>query len=134
MTEYAEILRAIADGRRIQAGSAHPSDPATPTAWRHITHHAALRLITGKRSGPLHLRIAPDVLSINGYEVQQGMATAPEMGSTYWYVDTTSPDGVAETVWDGSGFDQLLLARGLVHASLELAQPHARALLSFTQR
>lgn len=134
MELHADILRAIADGKRIQAGSAHPSDPATPTAWRHITHHAALRLITGRRNGPLHLRIAPDVLSINGYEVQVGMTTAPDRGAIYWFVDLASPDGVAEAVWDGAGFDQLLLARGLVHASRELAQPHARAVLSFTQR
>jgi len=76
-------------------------------------------------------RQIPKTININGHEVPEPMREKPEIGTKYWYVDI---DELYQwTTWQDDEYDNLLLSRGLCHATEEAAIAHAKALFSFTE-
>lgn len=75
-------------------------------------------------------RRKPRTISINGHEVPEPLRVEPELRSTYWLTGLLGPVAVS---WDGGDSDQDRLQRGILHATREAAEAHARALLSFTE-
>lgn len=125
MKEYAEILRAIADGRDVQI--------ETCGTWGDPNSPALVLDCMLKGIAPARLRVKPATININGHEVPEPLRVAPTEGTAYWRVSVSEIQlaGAANT-WNDDAYDRRWLARGLCHATKEAAEQHARALLSFT--
>lgn len=124
MKEYAEILRAIGDGRDVQI---FRTDPTAAGTWTYIEAGTVLRML-GQGYKP-RLRVKPyNTIEINGHAVPKPLRVAPVEGDRCWVVALST----RRHQWGGFDYDKWWLARGLCHATKEAAEQHARALLSFT--
>lgn len=75
-------------------------------------------------------RRTPREITVNGRAVPAPMDVHPVMGMTYYYPNITGRHLASDTTWDGDGFDQRTLDRGLVHEHRADAITHARAILN----
>ena len=127
MKEYAEIYRALADGKIIQYLCADGN-------WiDKDDEDDVLRLILAGVQ-PRFLRIKPATIKINGFEVPEPMRVEPQFHSVYWtpYVYSLNELACAWT-WIGSESEKERLRKGICHTTKEAAEAHAKALLSFTE-
>lgn len=79
--KYAEILRAIADGKQIQGANGEANEPEHFT-WKDVTHASALTGISlGEKYEPLFYRVKPEkvypVTSYTGEELDNMWMKAP---------------------------------------------------------
>lgn len=121
---YAAILRAIADGDAIQVAS-------DSGGWMDLSSNGVLYEIGSGRKQTF--RIKPRTITINGIEVPEPMRVAPSRESRYFAVSIGTTSTVSGFIWECDDADVQYLQRGLVHATREAAEAHARALLSFTE-
>ena len=119
----AEILRAIADGGGIEAFNGKE--------WFGITPMTALRFIY---DGNTPLRIKPQIVNINGFEVPEPMREAPKLKTRFWLTDPLNNSGISTCTWHDGVMDKAWLSLGICHSTKEAATIHAKALLSFTRR
>lgn len=76
-------------------------------------------------------RRKPRTININGHEVPEPLRVAPAHGVTIY---RACPKELwLSSQWQDSPYQRTALARGLLHATSEAAEVHARALLSFTE-
>jgi hypothetical protein len=126
---YAEILRAISDGKQIQFSS------TTIGKWEDQDYELTLHEIAESYFEPVHYRIKPTTITINGHEVPEPLRELPSYGVPVFWPSICFVSGGDFT--DGmdcdhsEGLDQLLRI-GILHLTRDAAITHARALLSFT--
>lgn len=121
---YAEILRALADGKQVQY-------LYTSGTWRTLDETQVLRKIYLRRD-PVKFRVAPTTIEIGNYAIPEPLRVAPAKRTRIYTIDLDSPEAVHQDEWEGKDFQQLWLIRGLVHTSRDAAFDHAAALISFT--
>ena len=115
----AEILRAIADGKKVQYRKFHP------LGWEPFQNadtYLCWKLLTG---GSIEWRIAPETIKIGEYEVPEPCREPLRSGQKFWAVNPfTGPQGFT---WDGSKEDLHALKNGFVHLTEEAAEKHYEA-------
>lgn len=125
---YAKILRAIADGKKIQYLESGQNK------WFGIPHESVL-LELSRHHCRHQFRIKPEVILINGIEVPKPCREPLKLGAVYYYpyLEGAVDNNYSCISWDDDAYDNRLLKLGLVHLTKEAAIKHAEALLSFTQ-
>ena len=124
---YAEILRAIADGEEVQYLNKFFNE------WMNVSHISTLRFIYEEKFEPEYIRIKPQTININGYEIPEPMRVAPPT-STLVYIANPADTELATQFYAGGAIGPMTLCfeSGLCHSTKEAAVLHAKALLSFT--
>jgi len=128
MHPYAEILRAIADGKKIEYKN-------YTDEWCEVDNATALGMISV--AVYTEFRIKPEVILINGIEVPKPCSNALAPETIYYipYLEAKQVDYRWTSIsWDNDSYDLHMLKLGLVHLTKEAAIKHAEALLSFTQQ
>lgn len=119
--KHAEILRAIADGKTIEARR-------IGSDWETIANPLVVI------ANPIWvLRIKPETITINGHEVPRPVREPLRYGQIYYTPRINNEVLYAELKWNDDNIDRRLLERGLIHTRKESAIAHAEALLSFTR-
>lgn len=77
---------------------------------------------------PSTARLAPETVT-RTITYPKPESVAPELGRRYWTPAIRGSDDFAEHFWYGNTYDQMKLARGLVHLTVEAAIAHAKALI-----
>lgn len=124
---YAEILHAIADGKKIQYLE------SSQNKWFGISRESVL-LELSRHHCRHQFRIKPEVILINGIEVPKPCDKQLDEGQQYFYPCIEASDSCTGVKWNNDIYDERLLKRGIVHLTKEAAIKHAEALLSFTQQ
>ena len=78
-------------------------------------------------------RVKPKTIRIGEYDVPEPMREIPVHGTSYYAVDTVSPDSPMEYIWVNDPADNNWLRLGIVHSTRDAAVLHAEALLSLTE-
>ena len=120
----AEILRAIADGKKVQYRNTTSVENCN---WKDFeVSEACSSMLTG--TPVLEWRIAPKAIKIGDFEVPEPCREAPKVGQTYWTVSPFS--GALMFAWAGDKGDQYAFDSGFVHLTKEAAQQHYEAIKS----
>lgn len=123
---YAEILRAIADGEEVQYLNKVFNE------WMGVSHASALRFIYEEKFEPDYIRVKPQTININGYEIPEPLMIVPEVNTTVFIADPCNINLVVEFRTGGGSLSKEKFNTGLCHSTKEAAVIHAKALLSFT--
>ncbi len=128
----AEILRAIADGKKVQYRRVVTGNGRKYTSiWYNFDvkdAEACCNLLQplGKAAGKHEWRLAPKTIKIGQYEVPEPVREPLCRGQKFWVVSPfTGPDSYT---WDGDKEDFFALESGFVHLSEEDAQQHYEVL------
>ena len=78
-------------------------------------------------------RFKPRTIRIGEYDVPEPMRVAPELNAAYWVIDINQRVILYASFWNESGFEQMLLKRGVMHDNKKAAELHAKALISLTE-
>lgn len=116
----AEILRAIADGKKVQYRKFHP------LGWEPFQNadtYLCWKLLTG--GSAVEWRIAPKTIKIGEHEVPEPCREAFKAGQEFWAVNPFS--GPQWFTWNGSKEDLHALESGFVHLTKEAAETHYEA-------
>ena len=120
----AEILRAIADGKKVQYRHNHH-----PLGWEVFDNEDTFmcwKLLTG--SNILEWRTAPETIKIGEHEVPEPCREVLAQGGIYWAF--TPFMGVVRVCWYDSIADHLALKSGFIHLTKEAAEQHYEAIKS----
>ena len=116
----AEILRAIADGKKVQYQKFHPlgwepfQNADTVLCWKLL-----------KGGSPVEWRIAPETIMIGEYEVPEPCREMPEPVQKVWAIHPINR--VEPFTWYGSKACHDALESGFVHLTEEAAEKHYEA-------
>ena len=116
----AEILRAIADGKKVQYRKCHPlgwepfQNADTVLCWKLL-----------KGGSPVEWRIAPETIMIGECEVPEPCWEPLRTGQKFWIVSPFT--GPQRFIWDGSKACHDALESGFVHLTEEAAEKHYEA-------
>ena len=126
----AEILRAIADGKKVQyRNSTSGKDWIQHGPWKDFNAssiESSWNLLSGDPVA--EWRIAPKTIKIGEYEVPEPCREAPEVGKKFWIVDPFSH--FTQFHWNGSVACYRALNDGFVHLTKEAAEQHYEAIKS----
>lgn len=78
-------------------------------------------------------RLKTKTLSINGLDVPEPMREKPEIGTKYWYIETSSDALCDWTTWQDDESDNRHLRLGDCHLTRDNCIAHAKALFSFSE-
>ena len=80
-------------------------------------------------------RVKPKMIKCGEHEFPEPMRIAPEYGTDYWIPAINDSDNTfaVRYNWGNNLMSIRRLKRGLVHATKEAAEAHARALISLTE-
>ena len=119
---YAQILRWIADGERIQERRKE---------WCDCDNGTLLYMIANVEADvPENYRLAPRTIFVNGVEVPAPEKVAPKLRYGYFVPNPNGEDDLLEDhVWSNSEYDIEMLKRGLVYLNKEDAIARAKAML-----
>jgi hypothetical protein len=126
IADYADILRAIADGKDIERRG--------HDGWVHEAKRDVLDLVSRQAISPTDFRIKPCTININGHEVPEPVRTQLPLGTKIWSFALGHAQCVEPSTWKDSEVMDRRLRNGLIHLTEEAARKHAEALLSFTRR
>lgn len=124
---YSTILKAVAEGKPVQWLEAN-TDPNIPGVWTDITAEEALLVVAGESYKPEDMRVKPDTVIINGYEVLAPLREAPACGTEYYHVSRSK--SFTKYVWRNSVMDYNFLDMGVVFLSKEDAEDYVKALFN----
>ena len=124
---YSIILKAVAEGKTIQALEANV-DPDLPSVWTDIAAEEALAAALEETYAPEDLRVKPDTVVINGYEVLAPLREAPACGTEYYHVSRSK--SFTKYVWRNSVMDYNFLDMGVVFLSKEDAAAYVKAMFN----
>ena len=127
MHPYSTILKAVAEGKTIQVLEANV-DPDLPSVWIDITADDALADVSDESYAPEDMRVKPDTVVINGYEVMAPLREAPACGTEYYHITRSKTS--LKYVWHNSAMDYNFLDMGVVFLSKEDAAAFAKALFN----
>lgn len=119
MSQYSELLRAIADGKRLETAYAG--------AWHPMTEKAAFERMA--RGDDIEWREAPQSVLQVTCAVPAPMARAPQYGDVYYFPSLEVAELWGHDGWSGDQIDNRLFSRGLCYATKEDAIARARAML-----
>ena len=123
----AEILRAIADGKKVQYRNTRLGKHSIWEDFDVKSREACWGLLANDTS--LEWRITPKGIKIGDVEVPEPCREAPETGRKFCWV--MNPFGVAACfTWDGSKTCYDALEGGFVHLTKEAAEQHYEAFKS----
>lgn len=124
--QYAEILRAIADGKDIELQSPRKD-------WKPVSRYSALVSIANYIPAEC-FRVKKEVLMIGDVEVPVPLRKKPDLNSKVYIPDITrSSNQVMVSTWFDDEHDNYRLENGLIHLTKEAAFTHAKALLKLSQ-
>ena len=125
----AEILRAIADGEKVQYRDVmRGEDWARTGPWKDFDVNSIEACWNLLAPGKNQWRIAPKTIKIGDFEVPEPCRAAPRAGEKFW---TVSPfTGTTSFTWDASTPCRRALEDGFVHLTEEAAQKHYEAIKS----
>lgn len=116
--KYAQVLRWIADGEKIQVDV---------NGWTTCSAEGVLRhILTGTHN---RFRLAPRTIIVNGVEVPAPEMVAPERGVQYLIPSLSKESLYRSYVWYGGEFDKQMLDRDLVYLTPSDAIARAKAML-----
>ena len=128
----AEILRAIADGKKVQYRRVVTGNGRKYTSiWynfdvKDVGACSNLLQPLGKAAGKHEWRLAPKTIKIGQYEVPEPVREPLNPGQKFWVV---SPfNGLDSYTWDGDKEDFFALESGFVHLGEQDAQQHYEVL------
>ncbi len=126
MSDYAEILRWIADGEEIIAiynvgGYIEFFDCDNAAVLENIALGRALH--------PSKFRIKPKTVTVNGVVVPKGETEAPKIGATYYVPHFFCAQIVLELEWLDLHVDKNALSHGVVYLNKEDAIARSKAML-----
>ena len=124
---YSIILKAVAEGKTIQTLEANVN-PVLPGVWADITAEVALASVSAGTYAPEDMRVKPDTVIINGYEVLAPLREAPTCGTEYYYASRSKT--ALKYVWAGSAMDYNFLDMGVVFLSKEDETAYVKALFN----
>ena len=124
---YSTILKAVAEGKTIQALEANV-DPDLPSVWTDIAAEEALAAALEETYAPEDLRVKPDTVIINGHEVLAPLREAPACGTEYYHVSRSK--SFTKYVWRNSVMDYNFLDMGVVFLSKEDAAAYVKAMFN----
>ena len=127
MHPYSTILKAVAEGKTIQVLEANV-DPDLPSVWIDITADDALADVSDESYAPEDMRVKPDTVVINGYDVLAPLREAPACGTEYYHITRSKTS--LKYVWHNSAMDYNFLDMGVVFLSKEDAAAFAKALFN----
>ena len=119
MSQYSELLRALADGKRLE--TAHAG------AWCPMTEKAAFERMA--RGDDIEWREAPQPVLQVACAAPAPMARAPQYGDVYYFPSLESADLWDCDGWIGDKIDDRFFSRGLCYATKEDAIARAKAML-----
>ena len=123
--KYAQVLRWIADGKKVEGRTA-----GTMNEWCDVTDWNDTALsATVRGEWDYEFRLKPRTITVNGREIVAGESEAPIEGMKYWFPTFSGQELVDWYQWDGDGADKTLLKNGCVHLTKENAIAHAKAML-----
>lgn len=125
---YAHVLRAIADGEKIQWKNSK-NEWVDENAINGLLHDIA----ASEGDTVDRYRIKPKTININGHEVPEPLRAAPKYNTTYYITSVHNKEPYRAYIWHDDDIDTILLKRGICHLNKEAAIAHAKALLSFTE-
>ena len=121
----AEILRAIADGEKVQYRDTTSVENCN---WKDFDVNSIEACWNLLAPGEHQWRIAPKTIKIGDIEVPEPCREAPKVGQTCWTVSPFS--GALMFAWAGDKGDQYAFDSGFVHLTEEAAQQHYEAIKS----
>jgi hypothetical protein len=126
----AEILRAIADGKKVQYRHASSGKDWTLRGpWEDFDGKDVEACWSLLASGPcIKWRIAPETIKIGEHEVPEPCRVTPEVGFKFWVL--TPFGGATYFTWDGTKPCYDALEGGFVHLTKEAAEQHYEAIKS----
>ena len=124
---YSTILKAVAEGKTIQALEANV-DPALPGVWTDITAEEALAAVSTATHVPEDMRVKPDTVVINGHEVLAPLREAPACGTEYYHASRSKT--FTKYVWRNSVMDYNFLDMGVVFLSKEDVAVYVKAMFN----
>ncbi len=83
--------------------------------------------------GSCEFKEKPRTIKIGDFDVPEPLRVEPKTGSVVYYANPYPLDTAVQFAWGGSSAEKLLLARGMIHADMESAKIHAKAIVSFTE-
>ena len=126
----AEILRAIADGEKVQYRDvAKGEDWARNGPWKDFdvkSIEACFNLLAGQLVIGVEWRIAPKTVKIGDIEAPTPCRVAPRAGEAVWVVNPLTK--VASFYWNCSAACHQALEGGFVHLTEEAARQHYEAI------
>ena len=124
---YSIILKAVAEGKTVQVLEANV-DPDIPGVWTDITAEEVLAAVSVETYAPEYMRVKPDTVIINGYEVLAPLREAPPCGTEYYHVSRSK--SFTKYVWRNSVMDYNFLDMGVVFLSKEDAAAYLKAMFN----
>ena len=122
----AEILRAIADGKKVQYRDVESGEDWVRNGpWKDFDANSIEACWNLLASGKHQWRIAPKTIKIGDFEVPEPCREAPKVGQEFCAVNPFS--GPQWFTWTGSGEDLHALESGFVHLTKEAAEMHYEA-------
>ena len=124
---YSIILKAVAEGKAVQVLEANV-DPDIPSVWTDITAGEVLTAVSTATYAPEDMRVKPDTVTINGYEVLAPLREAPICGTEYYPASRSK--AALKFIWANSVMDYNFLDMGVVFLSKEDAAAYVKALFN----
>ena len=122
----AEILRAIADGKKVQYRDVEKGEDGVQNGpWKDFDANSIEACWNLLASGNHQWRIAPKTIKIGGFEVPEPCREAPKAGQEFCAINPFS--GPQWFTWNGSEEDLHALESGFVHLTKEAAETHYKA-------
>lgn len=119
---YADILRAIADGKSIQVRYEDGE-------WLDASGDDGIYYVLNMRK----LRIKPSTIRIGDCDVPEPVRHKLDYGVRYFVTDPADEELACQSFWGDDETDLMWLERGFIHLNKESAIIHAKALISLTE-
>lgn len=131
--KYAQVLRWIADGERIQHWCI--DEISAKKKWRDCDNE---KLIEFASKGTLddclsNFRLAPRTVTVNGVECVAPETVAPAYGATIYVANPLGGNWYAGSWWNRCQAHEMQLARGLVFLCQEHAVAYAKAMCNYKE-
>lgn len=123
LSDYAEILRWIADGEAIQGIN-------VGVDYYDCDNKLVLeRIALGRAIHPSKYRVKPKTITVNGVVVPRGETEAPKIGVKYYVPHFFFGESIRELEWYAAQSDKNALSHGVVYLKKEDAIARSKAML-----
>lgn len=124
---YAELLRAIADGKELQFENSFGE-------WIKQDLKDALYEFANNDYMPNRYRVKPATITVNGIDVPEPVREPLPAKTRYFIPDFGMTNLVFDGYWNCTTIDKTALACGVIHLTYEAARAHAEAMIAPSKR